>query len=190
MTMNGESTGTGRIRWMVLWCGLVACTSEPSAPNAAVAGVAPAPRDTRVGYELRRLRPRDGEVIEDLFERQRLAAIADGKRVMVLFGADWCQPCRDLETELGNRHPDEQIGDVRILELKEEDWSVATRMAEFDRLRRRWSSSTGSYPLLLLLDEAGGLREEMKQAISRLEASGEPPTLANWIANTRPQAGV
>ena len=176
--------------WLALWCGLVGCTPEPLPPRAEAPSVAAPVRDTRVGYELRRLRPRDGEVIEDLFERHRLAAVAEEKRVMVLFSADWCEPCRELDTELGNRHPAEQIGDVRILELKEEDWTGATRMDEFDRLRRRWSPITGSYPLLLLLDETGRLREEMKQAISRLEASGEAPTLANWIADTRPHAGV
>ncbi len=138
------------------------------------------------GYELRRLRPRDEEKLEAMFDRLRVQATREGKRTAVLFSADWCEPCRKLETELGNRHPAEQIGDVRIFELKEEDWKAATRMDEFDALRRRWSSDTGSYPLLLLLDEQGSKREEMKEAITRLEAAGAEPTLANWLANTRP----
>jgi hypothetical protein len=44
---------------------------------------------------------------------------------------------------------------VRILELKEEDWAAATRMDEFDALRKRWTGCSGSYPLLMLLDDAG-----------------------------------
>jgi hypothetical protein len=43
----------------------------------------------------------------------------------------------------------------------------------------------GSYPLLILLDDKGGQREEMKEAIARLEAAGIEPTLANWLADTR-----
>ena len=77
---------------------------------------------------------------------------------------------------------------MRIFELKEEDWKAATRMDEFDALRRRWSGDTGSYPLLVLLDEKGGKREEMKEAITRLEAAGVEPTLASWLADTRPGA--
>ena len=143
---------------------------------------------TDVGYELRRLRPRDEEKLEAMFDRLRVAAVGEGKRVAVLFSADWCEPCRKLETELGNRHPAQQIGDVRIFELKEEDWKAATRMDEFDALRRRWSGDAGSYPLLVLLDEKGGKREEMKEAITRLETAGVEPTLAQWFADTRPGA--
>jgi thiol:disulfide interchange protein len=121
-----------------------------------------------------------------MFDRLRAQAVAEGKRVAVLFSADWCEPCRELETELGNRHSAAEIGDVRIFELKEEDWTAATRMDEFDGLRRRWSGITGSYPLLILLDDQGQQREEMKEAITRLEAAGIAPTLANWLADTRP----
>ncbi|MBK7824632.1 hypothetical protein [Nannocystis sp.] len=149
-----------------------------SAPRAAAA-------DTSVGYELRRLRPRDEERLAAMFDRLRAQAVAEGKRVAVLFSADWCEPCRELETELGNRHSAAEIGDVRIFELKEEDWTAATRMDEFDALRRRWSGITGSYPLLILLDDQGQQREEMKEAITRLEAAGIAPTLANWLADTR-----
>ena len=164
---------------------LLACGGEATKPEAR--GPAPAEAtETDVGYDLRRLRPRDEEALEMMFERLRTQALGEGKRVAVLFSADWCEPCRKLETELGNRHPAAQIGDVRVLELKEEDWKTATRMDEFDALRRRWSSDTGSYPLLLLLDAEGRKREEMKEAIDRLEAAGGEPTLARWFADTRP----
>lgn len=73
-------------------------------------------------------------------------------------------------------------------ELKEEDWSAAARMDEFNELRRRWADQVGSYPLLMLLDAEGKRHEEMKQAIERLEAASIEPTLANWFADTRPKA--
>jgi len=155
------------------------------APKAQVVQAAPMAA-VDVGYELRRLRPRDEEKLAAMFDRLRVAAVGEGKRVAVLFSADWCEPCRKLETELGNRHPAQQIGDVRIFELKEEDWKAATRMDEFDALRQRWSGDTGAYPLLVLLDEKGGKREEMKEAITRLEAAKVEPTLARWFADTRP----
>ena len=123
-----------------------------------------------------------------MFERLRGEALRDGKRAAVLFSADWCEPCRDLESELGNRHPASEIGDVRILVLKEEDWTAAARMDEFNALRRRWADQVGSYPLLLLLDAEGQRREEMKAAIERLEAAGAAATLAHWLADTRPPA--
>lgn len=165
-----------------------ACSEAPRPAEQPAAATTPAPAPTTVGYDLRRLRPRDEETLEAMFERLRGQALADGKRVAVLFSADWCQPCRELETELGNRHPPEQIGDVRILELKEEDWSAAARMDEFNGLRKRWAPQTGSYPLLLLLDAAGKRVDEMKEAIERLEKAGEAPTLARWFAGTRPKA--
>lgn len=140
-----------------------------------------------VGYDLRRLRPRDEEPLAGMFDRLRAQAVKDGKRVAVLFSADWCEPCRELEAELGNRHPAEKIGGVQILEVKEEDWTAVTRMDEFDALRVRWSDVTGSYPLLLLLDDKGQKQEEMKEAIDRLNAAGVEPTLANWLADTRPR---
>lgn len=172
-----------RLMWAIAAV-LAACGAE--APKAA----APAPGEATVGYELRRLRPRDGEPLATMFDRQREQAQAEGKRVAVMFGADWCEPCRLLETELGNRHPAAQIGDVRIFELKEEDWTAATRMDEFDALRRRWDGTTGAYPLMVLLDDKGGKREEMKEAITRLEAASIEPTLANWLADTRPASGT
>ena len=174
----------GKYAWplsvlLVLGCGGEAVKSVPAKPAAV---------DTTVGYELRRLRPRDEERLAAMFDRLRVAAVGEGKRVAVLFSADWCEPCRLLETELGNRHSAAEIGDVRIFELKEEDWAAATRMDEFEGLRRRWSPVLGSYPLLILLDDQGGQREEMKEAIARLEAAGIDPTLANWLADTRPGA--
>ena len=143
--------------------------------------------EAKVGYDLRRLRPRDEETLAAMFDRLRAQALAEGKRAMVLFSADWCEPCRTLEAELGNRHPAAQIDDVRIFELKEEDWQAAARMDEFNELRRRWAGTVGSYPLLVLLDAAGKRVEEMKEAIARLEAAGVEPTLAHWIAGTRPR---
>lgn len=155
---------------------------EPPPPTASAKPATAAP----VGYDLRRLRPRDEEPLAAMFERLRAAALGEGKRVAVLFSADWCQPCRDLETELGNRHPAAEIGDVRIFELKEEDWQAAARLDEFNALRGRWTGETGTYPLLLLLDPQGKQVDEMKQAIKRLEAEGREPTLARWFADTRP----
>lgn len=177
-------------RSIVVWAlaALCGCGGEAAKPAVAVAPVVVKPEsDAEVGYDLRRLRPRDEETLAEMFDRQRAQAAKEGKRVAALFSADWCEPCRLLETELGNRHPAQQIGDVRILELKEEDWAGATRMDEFDALRKRWTGNTGSYPLLLLLDEAGKKREEMKEAKERLAAAGAPDTLAHWFADTRPR---
>ena len=178
-------------RSIVVWAlaAVCGCGGEAAKPAVAVAPVVVKPEsDAEVGYDLRRLRPRDEETLAEMFDRQRAQAAKEGKRVAALFSADWCEPCRLLETELGNRHPARQIGDVRILELKEEDWAAATRMDEFDALRRRWTGLTGSYPLLILLDAAGQKQEEMKEAIDRLKAAGVEPTLANWLADTRPKA--
>lgn len=173
---------------LLLGCGGAPSAAQPGAQPATPAVAVKATAADAVGYDLRRLRPRDEETLAVMFDRQRAQAAKDGKRVAVLFSADWCEPCRLLETELGNRHPAGQIGDVRILELKEEDWAGATRMDEFDQLRKRWTGMTGSYPLLLLLDEAGAKREEMKEAKERLNAAGAPDTLAHWFADTRPSA--
>lgn len=167
-----------------LFTQVIAC-AEPAAPAAAPAKAA-APVSETVGYDLRRLRPRDEETLEAMFERLRAQARTDGKRAMVLFSADWCEPCRTLEAELGNRHPRVMIDDVRILELKEEDWQAAARMDEFNGLRKRWADQLNSYPLLVLLDAEGKRVEEMKEAIARLQEAGIEPTLANWIAGTRP----
>lgn len=164
---------------------LVGCGPQPEAAKKVDAAKATTTAADAVGYDLRRLRPRDGEALAATFDRLRTQAVADGKRVAVLFSADWCEPCRDLEEELGNKHPSEKIGGVQILEVKEEDWTAVTRMDEFDDLRVRWSPITGSYPLLVLLNEEGKKQEEMKEAIDRLKAEGVEPTLANWLADTR-----
>jgi thiol-disulfide isomerase/thioredoxin len=138
-----------------------------------------------IGYDLRRLRPRDDETLAAMFERLHAQAKADGKRVAVLFSADWCAPCKQIEAELGNLQPAEQIEDVRVFELKEEDWSEVTRMSEFNELRARWYPKKGSYPVLVLLDSEGAALEEMKEAIDRLEGEGLEPTLPNWFATSR-----
>jgi thiol-disulfide isomerase/thioredoxin len=189
--MRPERSDRSRIAWalaLLVGCGGEAPVAVKPTPVAAKATSVVAPRDAEVGYDLRRLRPRDEETLAEMFDRQRAQAAKEGKRVAALFSADWCEPCRLLETELGNRHPAQQIGDVRILELKEEDWAGATRMDEFEALRKRWTGNMGSYPLLLLLDEAGKKREEMKEAKDRLSAAGAPDTLAHWFADTRPPA--
>ncbi|KIG15552.1 hypothetical protein DB30_05490 [Enhygromyxa salina] len=145
--------------------------------------MAPASADPLVGYDLRRLRPREDEPLASMFERVRLQAVSEQRRVAVLFSADWCEPCRHLDLELGNEHPESMIGHVRILELKEDDWSVGARMDEFNELRRRWEPVLNTYPLLLLLDAEGQRVEEMKDAKQRLEADGLEPTLPIWFAS-------
>jgi thiol-disulfide isomerase/thioredoxin len=141
-----------------------------------------------VGYDLRRLRPTDDEPLFPRFERLRQEAVSEGKRVAVLFSADWCEPCRRLDIELGNLHPEALIGDVRVLELKEEEWVAATRMDEFRALYGRWSRVLNRYPLFVLLDEDGRMREEMTGAIDRLETMGVEPTLSAWFESTRRSA--
>ncbi len=159
-------------------CGACDGNAE-AAPASQPAAKAPA----KVGYDLRRLRPRDGETLDAMFARMTKAAHEDGKNVAVLFSADWCEPCRRLELELGNEHERERIGGFRILELKEEDWMAATRMNEFNALRKRWYAKLDSYPVFLLLDENDAKVEEMKEAIDRLNAEGVEPTVDNWFAN-------
>jgi len=158
---------------------LGACGSEPAAEPAARTAVAQAPRS--VGYDLRRLRPRNEEKLVDMFERMRAQAKSEGKHVAVLFSADWCEPCRKLELELGNTQPEAAIGHVRILEIKEEDWSRVTRMNELNELRRRWSAPLGVYPLFVLLDAQGQKIEEMPEAKARLEAAGAEATIPGWF---------
>jgi thiol-disulfide isomerase/thioredoxin len=166
-------------------CGPAREATPAAAADPAPASAAPPAAEALIGYDLRRLRPRDGETLAAMFERMRAQALADGKRSAVLFSAEWCAPCRRLEAELGNLQPAEAIGDVRIFELKEEDWTQATRMDEFNALRTRWYPKTGSYPVLVLLDADGAKVEEMKEAIERLEGEGIEATLANWLRTSR-----
>jgi hypothetical protein len=165
--------------------GLISCEShEPPAQAEPASSVAPADSDPLVGYDLRRLRPRD-EPLADMFERVRADAMREHKRVVVLFSADWCEPCRHLDLELGNTHPTSMIGDVRVLELKEDDWVAVARMDEFNSLRRRWEPVLNTYPMVILLDDAGAKVEEMKEAKLRLEAAGLDPTLPVWFDMSR-----
>ena len=170
------------VRSCLLALTLALACSEP-APPAPLAKKATAAQ--KIGYDIRRLRPRNEERLDHMFERMRQQALKDGKQVAVLFSADWCEPCRRLELELGNEHPERQIGHVRILEMKEEDWEAVTRMDEFNALRRRWYAPLNSYPVFILLDDAGEKIEEMKEAIERLEQAGTEPTLSNWFAGSR-----
>ena len=137
-----------------------------------------------VPYDLRRVRPRD-EPLATTFDREFQRASHDQKRVAVLFSADWCEPCRILDLELGNLHPRAAIADVRIFEFKEEEWQDAARMDEFDRLRSRFYPVLHSYPVFVLLAADGSAREEMKDAKARLEAEGLEPTIPTWFESTR-----
>ena len=157
---------------------LGSCGNE-AAPEPTQSAAKKGPRS--IGYDLRRLRPRNEEKLLDMFERMRTQALAEGKHVAVLFSADWCEPCRKLELELGNTQPEDAIGHMRILELKEEDWEAATRLDEFEALRARWYGRANSYPVFVTLDEQGKKSEEMQEAIDRLEKSGVEPTVANWF---------
>lgn len=141
-----------------------------------------APKPKKVGYDLRRLRPRNGETLVSMFERMHKAAMAEGKHGAILFSADWCEPCRRLDLELGNMHPADKIGHVRIFEIKEEDWEQATRMNEVNAMRTRWTPTINAYPVLVLLDDKGDRIEEMQEAKDRLEHEGTEPTLPNWFA--------
>ncbi|MGB1699020.1 MAG: hypothetical protein ACPHRO_03630 [Nannocystaceae bacterium] len=137
-----------------------------------------------VGYDVRRLRPGDTPLAES-FERLRASTLRDGKRAAVLFSADWCEPCRDLAVELGNLHPAGLIDDVRIIELKEEEWQKSVRMDEFNGLRARWDRVLNRYPLFVVLDAQGDALEEMQQGRERLEAAGLAATIPNWFASLR-----
>lgn len=154
---------------------------EAATPAAKANGSA----DQKVGYDLRRLRPKDGETLAAMFDRMHAAAIGEGKHTAVLFSADWCEPCRKLDLELGNTHPAADIGHVRIFELKEEEWEAATRMDEFGALRKRWYEPADSYPVFIVLDAEGKKVEEMKEAIDRLGQQGVEPTVAQWFRGLR-----
>lgn len=172
------------IRWAAAFCLLfVACDDSAPAGATKPAAVAKPKANADVGYDIRRLRPRDGETLDAMFGRLAQQANDDGKQVAVLFSADWCEPCRRLELEFGNVHPAEKIGKFRILELKEEDWMGASRMNEFNALRKRWYAKTDSYPVFILLDPDEEKIEEMKEAIDRLSAAGVEPTVDNWFAD-------
>ncbi len=161
----------------------VGCDGDAKADAAAEPAARKKAEDAEVGYDLRRLRPKDGETLDAMFARMAQQANDDGKQVAVLFSADWCEPCRRLELEFGNTHPASKIGKFRILELKEEDWMGASRMNEFNALRKRWYPKTDSYPVFLLLDEEEQKIEEMKEAIDRLGAAGIEPTVDAWFAD-------
>ena len=149
-------------------------------------GVAEAKRPAEIGYDIRRLRPRNEESLADMFERLRRSAVKEGKFAAVLFSADWCEPCRRLEIELGNMHPPSDIGHIRIFEIKEEDWEAATRMNEVNALRTKWTPTINQYPILVVLDEQGERIEEMQEAKDRLEHVGVEPTLVNWFRALQP----
>ncbi|MCX4239202.1 thioredoxin domain-containing protein [Paraliomyxa miuraensis] len=153
--------------------------AEASAPEAKTS------RPSKVGYDLRRLRPIADEPLTGMFERLATQARSEGKQVAVLFSAEWCERCRRLELELGNLHPAEDIAHVRILEFVEEDWEKALRMNEFDQLRLRWDETKGTYPLFVVLDEKDAKVEEMKEAVDRLEQAGQEATLATWFRGLR-----
>lgn len=155
-----------------------AATEEASAPKP--------PEDPHrlVGYDVRRVRPGAGALAE-AFDGALARAQKDGQRPAVLFSADWCEPCRDLEIELGNMHPASAIGDVRIFILKEEEWQKAVRMDEYNGLRTRWDKVINSYPLFVVLDDEGATIEEMQAGRERLESSEVAATLPNWFAGLR-----
>lgn len=164
---------------LVLALALAPACGGGEAPAAVASASAKGPKV--VGYDLRRLRPRNEEKLADMFERMRVQAAKEGKRVAVLFSADWCEPCRKLMLELGNEQPEDAIGHVRILELVEEDWEAATRLDEFEGLRARWGGQANSYPDFVVLDAEGEKVEDMHTAIDRLTAEGTEPTVANWF---------
>ncbi len=162
--------------------GVLGCDGTDAEAQATPPAKAPEATNV-VGYDIRRLRPRDGERLAAMFDRMAARTEQDGKQVAVLFSADWCEPCRRLELEFGNEHPPEKIGGFRILEVKEEDWAGATRMDEFNTLRRRWYAPIDSYPVFIVLDREGRKVEEMKEAIERLQLAQIEPTVDNWFAN-------
>lgn len=174
-------TGVYLGAWSSLLVGPACGKASPQADSAVEAAEAPA---ALVGYDIRRLRP-GKEDLEVVFDEQFARARSEGKQVAVLFSAGWCEPCRILELELGNVQPQSAIGHVRLFELNEEDWDGATRMNEFNALRRRWNPVLNSYPLFYVLDEQGKGIEEMRDAIDRLKAQSLEPSVANWFGSVR-----
>ncbi|RMG94387.1 MAG: hypothetical protein D6705_16235 [Deltaproteobacteria bacterium] len=166
----------------------LACGSTPPHDEGASATTSQA--DPLVGYDVRVLRPRNEEPLASQFERQRRAAVAEGKHVVAYFSAKWCEACQRLDLELGNMHPRSAIGHVRILELIEEDWEAATRMNEFNDLRTRFSPAVGTYPWFVLLDAEGNAVEEMREAKARLEGLGLTPTVDLWFEGLAHGAGA
>lgn len=168
------------------------CKGEEDAPatsaKSSSAKASDDDADREVGYDLRRLRPKNDESLAKMFERLRQGALEEGKVVAVLFSADWCEPCRMLDLEFGNMHRASEIGHIRILEIKEEDWQAVTRMNEVNQLRTRWTPTINAYPVLVALDAKGDGIEEMRDAKDRLEAAGVDPTLPNWFKEVRPSA--
>jgi hypothetical protein len=166
---------------------VLACGGDGEAAGAArpAGATQPAAEPEKVGYDLRRLRPTTEEPLVKTFERMHAQARAEGKQVAMLFSAEWCERCSRLELELGNLHPTGDIAHVRILELVEEDWEQALRMNEFELLRQRWDTTKGTYPLFVVLDDAGGKVEEMKEAVERLEHAGQAATVATWFRGLR-----
>lgn len=156
-----------------------ACDGDGEASTAAA-------QQPGVGYDLRHVRPVDGQPLPEVFERMQASANKDGKQLAILFSANWCERCRRLELELGNLHPESEIGHMRIVELVEEEWEQVIRMNEFNALRQRWDEKDGTYPLLVVLDAEGNKVEEMKEAVERLEKAGVAATLPNWFKELRP----
>jgi thiol-disulfide isomerase/thioredoxin len=166
-----------------MFAAMIACKQDP-VESSAVGEVDEAV--AMVGYDVRRLRPRNEEPLSKMFDRVRAQARADGKQVVVYFSADWCEACRPIALELGNVHPADAIDHIRVIELNEEEWEQVTRMNEYNGLRSRWYPILHTYPLFILLDESGQKVEEMREAKERLEGMGVEATILNWFQSVRP----
>jgi hypothetical protein len=176
-------TGTMRFMSFMMVTAMAGCGTPGEAPAPEASEQKP-DANPMVGYDLRSIRPRDGEALRDSFERQRHKALAEGKQVAVLLTADWCERCRMLELELGKMHPESMIAHIRILKLKEEDWEAVTRMNEFRDLNHRWSPVL-EYPMFVLLDDDGERVETEEGAKARLLGMGVEPTLPYWFESVR-----
>jgi thiol-disulfide isomerase/thioredoxin len=166
-----------------MFAAMFACKQDPG-ESAAIGEVDESV--ATVGYDVRRLRPRNEESLSKMFDRVRAQAQVDGKQVAVYFSADWCEACRPIALELGNVHPAVAIDHIRIIEVNEEEWEQMTRMNEYNGLRSRWYPLLNTYPLFILLDESGQKVEEMREAKGRLEGMGVEATLVNWFQSVRP----